>query len=63
MEKVLIVHTFHRFVAVGEGKPERKETFAKGITITVGENGVTADDAAQWIEKGLAQAARSEAAE
>lgn len=59
MQKVLILHTFHRFVSVGEGKPERKETFAKGITVDA-----SAEDAAAWIEKGLAQAAaRGKAAE
>lgn len=47
--KVRIEKSFHRFVDQGEGKSERKETFAAGQTVTVPET-----DAADWIAKGLA---------
>lgn len=52
MRKVLILATFHRFVLVDKDKPERKETYPKGMTVDASE-----EDAADWIAKGLAQAA------
>ncbi len=48
--KVKIVARFHREVPIGEGR-ERKETFAAGQVATVSQ-----EDAADWIEKGLAVA-------
>lgn len=48
--KVKIVARFHREVPIGEGR-ERKETFTIGQVTTVLE-----EDAADWIEKGLAVA-------
>ncbi|MCX7366279.1 MAG: hypothetical protein NTV97_31305 [Alphaproteobacteria bacterium] len=48
--KVQIVSTFHRFVSEGEGKPERKDTFPAGSTVTVSD-----EDAQDWIAKGLAK--------
>jgi len=47
---VLILQSFHRFVSEGEGRPERKERFAQGQTVSVPE-----EDAADWIAKGLAR--------
>lgn len=52
MQKVLILKTFHRFVFVAEGQPERKESYPAGLTVEVSES-----DAADWIAKGLAKAA------
>lgn len=50
-KKVLIAASFHRFVAVAEGKPERKEIYAAGQTVTVSQG-----EADEWIAKGLATA-------
>lgn len=50
--KVTITHTFHRFVFQGEGQKERKESYAIGQTVTVSQ-----EDAADWMTKGLAEAA------
>ena len=50
--KVQIVSTFHRFVGQGEGKPERKDTFPAGATVSASD-----EDAQDWIAKGLARAA------
>lgn len=50
MEKtVRIVHPFHRFVFVEKGQPERREAFALNAVVTV-----SAEDAEDWIAKGLA---------
>jgi hypothetical protein len=49
--KVQIVASFHRFVVVGEGKPERRESYARGQFVTASER-----DAEDWIAKGLAEA-------
>ena len=48
--KVLIAASFHRFVAEA-GKPDRRETFSAGQTVTVSQA-----DADDWIAKGLATA-------
>ncbi|MDI1265646.1 MAG: hypothetical protein PS018_20560 [bacterium] len=51
LTKVLIIASFHRFVFVAEGRPERKEVFPAGKTVEVPE-----EDAAAWIANGLAEA-------
>lgn len=48
--KVLILSSFHRFVPTEEGKPERREAFSAGQTVTVSE-----EDAADWVAKDLAK--------
>lgn len=53
--KAIILQPFHRYVSEGEG--EREEHFPAGVTVTAGQNGVSAEDVADWIAKGLAKAA------
>lgn len=56
MEKVIIDANFHIFVSQGEGKPEAKALFTKGMVVAADEipEGHTAES---WVEKGLAKAA------
>lgn len=50
MEKtVKILHPFHRFVFVEEGRPEQREALALNAVVTI-----SAEDAEDWIAKGLA---------
>lgn len=51
--KVLIAHTFHRFVSEA-GKPDRRETYLAGQTVTASQA-----EADEWIAKGLATATAS----
>lgn len=56
MEKLIIEANFHVFVSQGEGKPERKVEFTKGMVVAENDmpEGQSAED---WIAKGLAKAA------
>lgn len=67
MQKIVIAQKFHRYVPTGEVRTvprigggteevavERREDFPVGKTLTV-PGQVSADDAASWIEKGLAR--------
>lgn len=62
MRKIVITQTFHRFVAVGVNKPDRKETFSNGAShevVDVAPAGnkthvVLPADADDWIAKGIA---------
>ena len=56
MEKLIIDANFHVFVSQGEGKPERKVAFTKGLLVDASDipEGQSAED---WIAKGLAKAA------
>jgi len=55
MGKYLIESNFHVYVSQGEGKPERKATFTKGMVVEAADipEGHTGDD---WVAKGLAKA-------
>ena len=63
MRKINITQTFHRYVATGDGKPDRKETFSNGAAhevVDVAPAGnkthvVLPADADDWIAKGLAR--------
>ena len=74
MQKILIAQKFHRFVPTGEMRTvpkvgggteqasvERKEEFLPGRTLAVPDQ-VSAEDAASWVEKGLATDASETAA-
>lgn len=62
MQKIIIAQKFHRFVPTGETRAaERKEEFLPGRTLAVPDQ-VSAEDAASWIEKGLATDASETAA-
>lgn len=54
-DKYVIDANFHIYVAQGEGKPERKMIFTKGMVLEASDipAGHTADD---WVAKGLAKA-------
>jgi len=56
MPRCIILANFHVFVADGEGKPDRKVAFTKGVVVEADKipEGQTTDD---WIAKGLAKAA------
>lgn len=56
MDKLIIEANFHVFVPTGEGKPERKATFTKGMVLEASDipEGQSAED---WIAKVLAKAA------
>lgn len=56
MSKYLIESNFHCYVNQGEGKPERKVIFTKGMVVEANDipEGQNADD---WVAKGLAKAA------
>ena len=53
MGNIIIVANFHAFVPTGDGKPERKVTFTRGMVVEAANmpEGHTADD---WVAKGLA---------
>lgn len=55
MGKYLIEANFHVYVSQGEGKPERKAVFTKGMVVEAADipEGHTGDD---WVAKGLAKA-------
>lgn len=70
MQKLLILQSFHRYVATGEFRTvaklggaqervelERKEVLSRGSTVEVAD-----DLAADWIAKGLAEAAQAASA-
>ena len=47
---VLIVASFHRYIAAGAGKPERRENFPAGKTVEASDA-----DAAAWMAAGVAK--------
>lgn len=55
MDKYLIEANFHVFVSQGEGKPDVKVAFSKGMVVEAKDipEGHTGDD---WVTKGLAKA-------
>lgn len=55
MEKIIIESNFHIFVSQGEGRPERKAVFTKGMVVDVADipEGQSAE---AWIASGLAKA-------
>lgn len=56
MGKYIIEANFHVYVSEGDGKPERKAAFTKGMVVEAADipQGQSADD---WVAKGLAKAA------
>ena len=54
--KYIIEANFHVYVSEGDGKPERKAAFTKGMVVEAADipQGQSADD---WVVKGLAKAA------
>ena len=53
MGNIIIAANFHAFVPNGDGTPERKVTFTKGMVVEAANmpEGHTTDD---WVAKGLA---------
>jgi len=55
-DRYVVVSTFNVFVAQGEGKPERKVTFTRGLVLD--ENDIPAGHSAHdWVAAGLVKAA------
>ena len=52
---VLIVASFHRYIAAGAGKPEAKRAFSNGMVVEASDipDGHSGDE---WVAKGLAKA-------
>jgi len=55
MDKYLIEANFHVYVNQGEGRPEKRVAFTKGVVVEADDvpEGQSGDD---WVTKGLAKA-------